>query len=274
MSRERLAQMAGSWYPDDPLALKKTIVEMLEGSGSDYTGGRPIALTVPHAGYIYSGEVAASGYSTISDQKYDNIVVIAPSHREAFSGVSLYDGEAYHTPLGRVTVNVALMHELATVDDSDRLRLSSSGHREEHSLELQLPFLQVVQEEFQLLPLVMGEQDICTAALLAESLFKICADSNCLIVASTDLSHFHSQQQAETLDNKFINLFSANKAEELDRQLASGDVEACGGGAVTAAMLYNKLSGGTRCQLLRYDTSARVTDDYENVVGYFSGVMT
>ncbi len=274
MSLERQAQMAGSWYPADPVTLKELIRGMLKAGEVGYNGKPPVALAVPHAGYIYSGEVAACSYSTLAGQQYDTVVVIAPSHRESFTGVSLFEGEAYHTPLGRVPVDVDLMRALATADVSKRLQLSNKGHQDEHSLELQLPFLQVVQEDFQLLPLVMGEQDFSTAVLLAEALYKVCADRNCLVVASTDLSHFHNQKQAERLDGKFIGLFTANEPEELERQLAGGGVEACGGGAVITAMLYNQLAGGTTCRALRYETSAPVTGDYENVVGYFAGVMT
>ena len=274
MSKERQAQMAGSWYPGDPVTLREMITGMLTASEIEYSGKPPVALAVPHAGYIYSGEVAACSYSTISDHKYDTIVVIAPSHREAFTGVALFDGEAYHTPLGRVQVDVDLMRSLAAVEQGGKLRLSEQGHRDEHSLELQLPFMQVVQEDFKLLPLVMGEQDFDTATVLAAALYEVCVERNCLIVASTDLSHFHSQQQAEKLDGKFIELFSVNEPEELDRQLLRGGAEACGGGAVITAMLYNQLAGGAGCQALRYDTSAPVTGDYENVVGYFAGVMS
>ncbi|MBC8478243.1 MAG: AmmeMemoRadiSam system protein B [Candidatus Delongbacteria bacterium] len=274
MLKERQAQMAGTWYPGDPDQLQEQISSMLEQSRISYDAGPPRALAVPHAGYMYSGQVAACGFKTLGEEQYDTIVVIAPSHREAFPGVSLFEGDAYHTPLGRLGVDKELLRTIAAHDNGTTLRLSTKGHREEHSLELQLPFLQLLQHDFKLVPLVMGEQDYETAEELAKILHQVCADRKCLVVASTDLSHFHSLKKAKELDGRFIELFSANKPRELAGELSTGCVEACGGGPVLAAMLFNQLGGGTSYQVVKYDTSARVTRDEENVVGYFAGVMT
>lgn len=273
MLKERMAQMAGTWYPDDPQELREMITGFLQNSDINYNDGPPHALAVPHAGYIYSGQVAAYSYKTITTTKYDTIIVLAPSHREAFPGISLFEGEAYHTPLGRLPVDMQLLRAIAAHDDGTRLRLSFKGHRDEHSLELQLPFLQVVQDDFKLVPLVMGEQDHDTAARLAEILHQECNGRNCLLVASTDLSHFHSQEIAEQLDGSFIEMFRNNQHEQLAHELLVGGVEACGGGAVLTAMLFNEKCGGTVCRPIKYETSASVTHDRENVVGYFAGVM-
>jgi len=268
-----MALMAGSWYPDDPSELRNMIEEFLQHSQCDYQGAKPHAMLAPHAGYIYSGQVAACGYKALRDARYDTIVVIAPSHRETFPGVSLFDGEAYNTPLGRLPVGRELLRAIAAHGDGVKLRLSQKGHRDEHSLELQLPFLQVVQDDFQLVPIVMGDQNYTTAERLAEVLFTECSTRQCLVVASTDLSHFHSQQTAERLDGRFIELFTANQPQQLAEELLKGSVEACGGGPVLTAMLYNELCGGSSCTAITYNTSMRMTHDADNVVGYFAGVM-
>src|ERR1039458_5480640 len=195
----RQPAVAGSFYPADP----KELGNMLDGflsKAAPPSQENLVALVAPHAGYPYSGPVAAYSYALLKGRKFDRVVVIAPSHYEAFNFSSVYDGAAYATPFGQVPVDQAFAAKLAKA--SPLIKLSATGHtqspdRPEHAIEDQLPFLQRVIGQFQLVPVVMGDQsyDVCRA--LGVALAKLVAGTNTLIVASSDLSHYHTYRSEE-----------------------------------------------------------------------------
>ncbi|UCH84127.1 MAG: AmmeMemoRadiSam system protein B, partial [Candidatus Latescibacterota bacterium] len=195
--RVRPPAVAGTFYPGDPGTLRNDIEEYLANAEPARTvTGRPAILIEPHAGYMYSGQIAAYGYRLIADRSIKTVAVISPSHMEHFSFVSVFDGDAYETPLGTIDVDKTVAKNLA--EARPEIRLSERGHlqhdlgRQEHALEVQLPFLQTVLEDFKIVPIVMGDQswDYCQA--LGESLAPFLANENFVVVVSSDLSHFYS----------------------------------------------------------------------------------
>jgi AmmeMemoRadiSam system protein A len=155
----------------------------------------------------------------------------------------------------------------------DRIRFTPNAHAQEHSLEIQLPFLQTVMPQFKLVPLVMGEQDYSTCQWLAEALADAIRGKSVLVVASSDLSHFHSYDAAKSLDQIVLNNVQAFNPEGLDKSLAQGECEACGGGAVITAMLTARLLGANESEVLFYANSGDVTGDRSRVVGYMAAAF-
>lgn len=275
--KTRKPAFAGSFYPGDPGKLSSVIEEYLEKAEPDKIEGRIFALVSPHAGYIYSGPTAAYGYKLIQGKQYNTVVVIAPSHRESFDFCSIYDGSYYSTPLGKVAVDTELAARIAS--RSDRVRISSSGHGSsvpqfsEHSLEVQIPFLQSVLEDFKLIPVVMGGQDLENIEALAGALAEELKGTSSLVVASTDLSHFHSAGEAEKLDRVFINYLSDFDFDSLVNALHSRKTEACGYGPVLTAMRASEKMGADSCIPLKYSHSGDISGDNDRVVGYLSAVF-
>jgi hypothetical protein len=274
MSMEQIREsvIAGSWYPGNASRLKQEIHDYLsQASVADFKG-QLIALISPHAGYRYSGQVAAYGYKILEKQKFATVVLIAPSHRAYFRGVSVYDRGGYRTPLGVVPLNQELISELK--EREGRIEYVPEAHNQEHSLEIQLPFLQVLLPDFKLVPLIMGNQDFVTCQWLAEALGDcIGKNRSVLVVASSDLSHFHPYQQAKKLDQVVLDEVSEFDPRGLSDSLAKGKCEACGGGPMVTAMLIARRLGANKSQVLHYANSGDVTGDHSGVVGYMAAAL-
>ena len=275
MSREqkiRQPMVAGMFYPQKKLTLEREVAMLLENSLDKHISGRVVSLIVPHAGYLYSGGVAARAYRQVMDTNPEVVVVISPTHREYFKEISIYDGYAYSTPLGVLPVDRMLALELAQTHPS--IIISETGHRyDEHALEVQLPFLQKVLDNFTLLPVVMGDQNKDNINALAEGLFEVLKDKKALIVASTDLSHFYSYDRAAILDEVVVDNVNNFAADKLYEDLQADRCEMCGGGPAIAAMKASKLLGADKSEVLLYRNSGDVTGDKSEVVGYMSAVL-
>jgi AmmeMemoRadiSam system protein B len=272
----RKPAVAGSFYPSDPLELSKMIAGMLSKVTKEGYGDRIVSIVVPHAGYIYSGQVAAYVYKELEGLEYDTVFVLSPSHSAYFRGATVYNGGAYQTPLGEVSVDVESAEELASL--SKVVEISEEGHasghgRGEHALEVQLPFLQIVLGGFRFVPIVMGEQDLTTSEALGKGIAVVVAKKRALIVASSDLSHFHPAEAAERLDQTVVDDFNRFDHRALAGDLARGRAEACGGGPIVAAMTASKELGATLCQTVKYAHSGHVSGDYSSVVGYMAGLI-
>lgn len=269
--------VAGQFYQADPQKLRAEIEGYLDRASPAGPKGEIAALISPHAGYVYSGPVAAWGYSLLEKGQFETVVVISPSHTEYFPYASVFDGSAYVTPLGSVEVDAGLAAAIA--EGGDRIRLDSRGHvparggRGEHALEVQIPFLQVALGEFRLVPIVMGDQSREVVEQLGDAVGEALGDSRVLIVASTDLSHFHDRKTARRLDDRFMRMIEDEDAEGLLGALSDGSTEACGGGPSAAAILAARSRGPVECSVLRYADSGDVTGDTGNVVGYVSAVI-
>jgi len=215
----RAAGVAGSFYPSDPAALTAMIDGMLANASTPAVNGPILAVVAPHAGYQYSGPVAAFTYAALKGHKYSRVVVIAPSHFEGFDFTSVYDGDAYATPLGTVSVDKAFAQQLIRQNSS--IRFSGRGHLPtsqgtEHALEVQLPWLQRVLGNFTLVPIVMGDQSYESSRALGVALAKLIRGGDTLIVASSDLSHYHTYDDAEKIDHKTLSALESVSYTHLD----------------------------------------------------------
>jgi MEMO1 family protein len=267
----RPAAVAGAFYPADAKELSQMIGGML-AKASPPVDGEIFAAVAPHAGYPYSGPVAAWTYAALRDHKYSRVVVIAPSHYVSFGFTSVYDGDAYTTPLGVIPVDKEFARHLAKM--SPTIQLSDKGHQAtpdapEHSVEVELPWLQTVLGKFELVPIVMGDQSYEGSRSLGVALAKMLRnDHDTLILASSDLSHYHSYNEAETIDHKTLAALTEWDYLSMSRNFETREWEACGGAPIVAAMIYAERMGANEAEVLRYANSGDITGDRSRVVGY------
>ncbi|MBZ5547678.1 MAG: AmmeMemoRadiSam system protein B [Acidobacteriia bacterium] len=267
----RQAAVAGSFYPGDPKELAATVDGFLAHASVPAQKGQIIALVAPHAGYQFSGAVAAHSYVLLRGRPTHRVVVIAPSHYDAFPFASVYEGDAYATPLGTIAVDKEFARKLARSNPA--IKLSSRGHLPskdgaEHALEVQLPFLQRTLSDFELVPIIMGEQSYEASRALGVALAELVRGTDTLIVASSDLSHYHPYEQAVALDGKTLNAIGEWDYLTLSDNFQNRTWEACGGGPIVAAMIAAERLGATRAQVIKYANSGDVTGDRSRVVGY------
>jgi MEMO1 family protein len=276
----RPATVAGAFYPDNPDELKKMIVGYLNESRQEATQFDIHGLVVPHAGYVFSGKTAAEAYKQVVGRDYDAIVIIAPSHVRAFSGASVFKGDGYVTPLGVSKIDKELAKAIS--EHNEDISYSYDGHewsgnRTEHSIEVQIPFLQIVLPNVPIVPISMGDQD----DRCANSLFRAIINSaenlgrKILVIASTDLSHFHNLNKAEKLDMQVVDAFDRYDYFMMAYHLYSRKWEACGGGPMVVAMMVSEYLGANSSKVLDYSTSAdnKSYGDTNKVVGYMAGAM-
>jgi len=261
--------VAGTWYPGTASELRKQVEEYLSRVPERDSQGQTVAIISPHAGYIYSGQVAAHSFKAVQGQKFDSVIVIGPSHYVPFRGVATYDCAGFRTPLGVIPLDSELI--AALMKRESRIRDLPGVFRQEHSLEAELPLLQVVLPGFKLVPLVMGDPDITTCRWLAEAIVKCTEGKSVLIVASSDLSHYHSYDVAAAMDQRLLPKSGAMDIEGIDQCLEGRKCEACGQGPIITAMLAAKKLGADRCDILKYANSGDVTGEKmspRGVVGY------
>ncbi len=268
----RPAAVAGAFYPADPKELSKMIDNLLAQAAPPPVDGQILAAVAPHAGYPYSGPVAAWTYAALKGHKYARVVVIAPSHYVGFGFTSVYDGDAYTTPLGQILVDKEFARRLAKM--SPTIALSDKGHQftadaPEHSIEVELPWLQKVLGDFELVPVVMGDQSYQSSRALGVALAKLLHNQHdTLVLASSDLSHYHTYDEAETIDHRTLHALQAWDYLSMSSNFESRVWEACGGAPIIAAMIYAERMGASRAEVLRYANSGDVTSDHSRVVGY------
>jgi AmmeMemoRadiSam system protein B/AmmeMemoRadiSam system protein A len=272
----REAGVAGSFYPADPAALTAMMDGMLAGAAQPTIKDPILAVVAPHAGYQYSGPVAAYTYGALKGRKYSRVVVIAPSHFESFDFTSIYDGDAYVTPLGTVHVDKAFAAQLAKMNST--MHLSGRGHiatsaGAEHAIEVQLPWLQHVLGDFQLVPIVMGDQSYENSRALGVALAKLIQGGDTLIVASSDLSHYHPYDEAVKIDHKTLHALEAWDYFSMSRNFQTRVWEACGGAPIVAAMIAAEHMGANQAQVLKYANSGDTAGDHSRVVGYSADVF-
>lgn len=263
--------LAGSWYPKEPEALRRDITGFLRQVPPDNKTGQLVALISPHAGYRYSGQVAAHAYKLLENRKFDTVIVVAPSHHHRFDGVSVYNQGDFRTPLGDIPLDLAMIR--AIMDQDTTVRFIPEAHAKEHSLEIQLPFLQTVLPGFRLVPLVMGDQGMSSCRRLGETLSAAAKGKSVLLVASSDLSHFHSDPEARAMDQRVISNVKKMDTEALQADLSRGISQACGGGPMVAVILAAKQLGADISEILNTANSGDVTGDRASVVGYMSAAL-
>jgi MEMO1 family protein len=270
MTSIRQPAVAGLFYPSDAYKLRTEINSMLSVSESDLDISKVFGIVSPHAGYAYSGLTAAYGFNLLKNKNYTKVIIISPSHREYFAGVSIYSGDSYKTPLGVVDVDKELTQKI--VEGSKTVFIGIEGHQQEHAVEVQIPFLQTVLSDFKIVPIVMGDQGRAFVDDLANQMAKA-VDDETVIIASSDLSHFYSKQKAFELDSivtKHILDFDYNK---LQNDLDSRKCEACGGGPIVVLMKAASLLDINKSMLLNRSDSGDVSGDHSEVVGYLSAAI-
>jgi len=269
----RRAAVAGAWYPGTAATLSTAVDRLLAEAAEDSApvSGDLVALVAPHAGLKYSGPVAAHAYRVVDPRAFDVAVLVGPSHFVGFEGVAVYASGSFETPLGRALIDEdaadALLHATPIVREHD------VAHAREHSLEMQMPFVQRLAPALRILPLVMGFQTDATARALAEGLATTLGGRRALLVASSDLSHYHEAAVAARLDAVVLDLVSRFDADGLQAALDSTPDHACGGGPIVAVMRAARELGARDAMTLRYADSGDVSGDKSSVVGYMAAAM-
>jgi len=271
----RPSPISGQWYPGDPDVLAKEVDGYISNAKNPQINGEPVAVITPHAGYIYSGHVAGHAFSAIKHKQPELVVVISPMH-QAYRQRFLTTGHEYYwTPLGNIPVDGKAVKDLSTILlDEYRIELTPVRNDREHSLEIELPFLQrIFHEPFQLLPIMVRDLSIQYCEALGKGLFDVIVKQNAVVVISTDLSHFYTKNEANGFDSSIL-----KKIQNLDtRGVFQSEMEgtgfACGAGAVIAGIHYAKLAGANEGIILSYSTSGEITGDNSSVVGYGAAAL-
>jgi len=266
----RPSPLAGRWYDDDPEVLARSVDGYLDSAQLPDLEGEVIAVIAPHAGHTYSGAVAGYAFAALRGRSPDLVAVIAPMHHPYYEPLITTAHEAYSTPLGNILVDKDTLNELDSVLKSELLfGLSPVENDPEHSLEIELPFLQrALSSGWKLLPVMVRVREASISERFGKALAKILRGKNFVLVASTDLSHFYNQQTALTYDRAMLNAiesFDPDGAFDLER---AGKGFACGLSALTAVMWAARELGADKVKVLRHATSGTVTGDYTSVVGY------
>jgi AmmeMemoRadiSam system protein B/AmmeMemoRadiSam system protein A len=261
--------VAGAFYPADKNALRAEVREMLASAPGAEGGGRLVALISPHAGYVYSGAVAAHGYKQIVGKRYRTVVVIGSSHRESYKGAAVLAEGSLATPLGNIRIDGKAAKGL--LDEAAGVRIYERPFEKEHSLEVQLPFLQVALEPgFRVVPVLIGMSTKGMYESLSARLASLAKRDDVLLVASTDLSHYHGYDAAVEMDSKLIDAFRRLSTRECMRLMGTGESEMCGANAVLVVMEAARRLGANRAEIFSRANSGDVTGDRSRVVGYAS----
>ncbi len=261
----REAGVAGQFYPDDPKDLRELITEYLDRQPAP-SGGKPRALIVPHAGYQYSGIVAAHAYRQLQGQHYHGVVIVGLTHRLPFPAASVDTVEAYRTPLGEVPVDQEAVAVLRTYPFFSHWEKAHQTN--EHSLEVQIPFLQTVFERVRIVPILVGTNDPGVASRLAEALARLARLDDYLFIFSTDLSHYHSYSVAEQMDEATVQAILSETPQAVHRLFERGSMEACGRGPILTGLFLSARLGYLRKALLTYANSGDTAGTPNSVVGY------
>ncbi len=263
----RKSAVAGTWYTDDSDELRKEISRYLENAKLAHVSGEIFALVSPHAGYAYSGFTAANAYKQVMGNKYDAVIVIAPSHREMFYGASVYNKDGYETPLGVAPVEKSIADAIINYDE--QIRFTMKGHHDEHSLEIQLPFLQVAIPDLKIVPIVFWDHSWKNCNLLADAITKAVKDKKVLIVASSDLYHGNSYNECKKVDNNTLKQVVELKPKKLCQDFEKQQLMACGAGGIVVAELVAMNLGANKAKIVYQTNSNDVTGSKGGyVVGY------
>ena len=271
----RPSPIAGKWYEGDPDLLARLVDEYMDEAQLPELEDEVMAIIAPHAGHTYSGAVAGYAFATLRGRNPDVVAVIAPMHHPYSEPLITTAHHAYTTPLGDVMIDQAVLRELDAVLKSELgFGLSPVKRDPEHSLEIELPFLQrALDSTWKLLPVMVRAREPRVSQSLGNALAKVLRDRNHVMVASTDLSHFYNQQTVLTYDRAMLHAiesFDPESAFDLER---AGKGFACGLGAFTAVLWAARALGANQVKILRHATSGNVTGDYSSVVGYAAAVI-
>jgi len=267
----RPSPIAGTWYISEPDKLASQVDAYISAavlSEDEYTG-RVVGLLAPHAGHRYSGRTAGYAYKMVAGNPRQLVVLLSPFHQYGPGQLLTTMYSVYHTPLGDIPVAQEYLRQVDDELRADGLSLEQVARDEEHSLEIQLPFLQRAwQTEFSLLPIMLRTLDGIILQTLAKAIHNAVKDEDFLVIASTDLSHFYPLDLAEALDAEMLRRVRAFSPEQVLSAEQEGSASACGAGAVAAMLWISALTGADQVHILNYSTSADTTGDASSVVGY------
>lgn len=266
----RPSPIAGTWYEGRPESLKRNVDAYLNNAKLPELPGDVIAVVAPHAGHRYSGPVAGYAFAALRNHAPDLVAVISPMHHPYPQPLITSSHDAYATPLGVIPIDKQAVNKLDSILMKELgLGLTAVPHDPEHSLEIELPFLQrALTSDFKLLPVMVRAQDPHSSQELGKALASVLRDRNFALVASTDLSHFYDQETARRLDSEMLRQIEAFSPEGVFEAERTGTGFACGHAAVAAVLWASKELGANAVKLLHYATSGDVTGDYSGVVGY------
>lgn len=264
--------VAGSFYSDDSSILRNMLNEYLQKAIVKDEQSDILGVISPHAGYIYSGQCVAFSFNALKKKDFNLSVIIAPSHRFANFDFSIGDYDEYITPLGGVKVAKDIVNELK---DKYNMGTSYHAHNIEHSLEVQLPFLQQIKPDAKIVPILMGEQNPENSKRLSSILaecFKDRLDKTVFIISS-DLSHYHDNRIATEMDGELSGNFKDRNISKMEEDFQLNKIEACGIGGILTLMYLAKELNYSNSKILDYRNSGKVSGDYKQVVGYLSSCM-
>ena len=273
----RPSPIAGKWYEKNPTRLAQIVDDFLDKAQVPVLNGEVIGVIAPHAGHVYSGAVAGYSFAAVRNTKPDLVAVLSPFHNYSVHPLLTTAHDAYGTPLGDLELDKTALEELASHMD---IPIEPVFADQEHSLEIELPFLQralgtgeSATRPYKLLPIMIREQEAEVARKLGLALAKVLKGKNALLVASTDLSHFYDQKTAETFDAEMLRRFESFNPESIFEAEKTGKAFACGHGAVAAVLWAARELGANQVKILKHATSGDVTGDTSSVVGYGAAVV-
>ena len=271
----RPSPIAGLWYEGNPSALAASINSYMDLARLPELDGKVVAIIAPHAGHRYSGSVAGYAFACVRGQSPDLVVIVGPMHHPFKESILVSTHAAYSTPLGNIPIDRELVTKLDEILVNDlNLGISPVFEDPEHSLEILLPFLQqALVGKFNLLPIMLRQQTPLIAEKLGHALAQILKDKNCLLVASTDLSHFYNERKACSYDAEMLRQVESFSPQGVFQTEYNEDGFACGVGALAAVLWAAKDLGADTVKILQHATSGAVTGDFNRVVGYGAAVV-
>ena len=280
--KTRPPAQAGTFYPDTEGALRTKIQSCFLhplGPGSipsipSSTDDKLVGIVVPHAGYDYSGPIAANSYYQLASSGLrESVIILGPNHTGYGSGVSTMTRVQWATPLGEVPVNDSLATAIAK--KSNLIDVEEEAHRQEHSIEVQLPFLQFIYpRRFQFVPICMMLQDLETSLEMGEAIATASKGTGSILIASSDWTHYEPQDSAKTKDLKAIQAVLDMDEKKFQDTIEDNHVSACGYGPVTSVLHASKILGAKQAKLLSYHTSGDTSGAKRAVVGYAAIAFT
>jgi AmmeMemoRadiSam system protein B len=257
--------VAGQFYPASAKELKKQLDSLIQGPGSKRD---VIACLLPHAGYVYSGAVAGKTISGINLK--ERIILLGPNHTGFGSPFSLMTSGIWQTPLGEVEIDSDFSEKL--LKKSQYLKKDELAHTYEHSLEVELPFLQFIRQDFKIVPIILAAEDSDTLKQIGGEIARVIKEENLkdstTIIASSDMTHYESQESAQNKDTQAIEAVLKLDENELTNKVKQLDISMCGYAPAISMISAAKMLGAKQAKLVEYKTSGDVTGDYSSVVGY------
>jgi len=270
-STSRPSPIAGTWYIGEPAGLRGQIDAYINAAKvtKEDIPEKIIGLVAPHAGFQYSGKTAGYAYKTIQNKKIDLVVMLSPFHQYISADLITTAHQAFWTPLGEIPVDTHALNDCERILKEKGIQINQVSEDSEHSLEIQLPFVQqTLGTDFKLLPLMIRSMNNILLEQVADAIFEVVRDRSFIVIASTDLSHFFPLDIAEQMDAEMLRRIKTMDAESVLSAEKNGAASACGASAVAVMLWITKKAGAKKVYVLNYSTSADSTGDETSVVGY------